>query len=82
MQIAVRNTWVSNDKGIQLSQQDLNALKRASVVAEKARELARTLDPDFEDHWLDLELAGVEHFATQYLPDDGFLPIVELPMFA
>jgi hypothetical protein len=63
--------------GIQLTQRERDALIRASRIAEEVRERARQIDPDFEDHWLDLELAGIEHFATYYLPMDGFLPITE-----
>ncbi|MBA3405405.1 MAG: hypothetical protein H0U13_12090 [Gemmatimonadaceae bacterium] len=56
-------------------------LLAASRIAERAREAARVLDPDYEDADMDTLLAEVEHGCRE-LAEYGFVSVVETDYFA
>ncbi len=61
--------------GVQLSQPDMAALRRASEIAEAAREMAYAIDPGFEQDNLDTLLAEIEHNHKDFA--DGFVPVTQ-----
>ena len=77
MKKVTRQTLAYDQRGIQLSQREIQALAMASRIAEQARDLARTIEPDFESDDTDLWLAVIEHNCEAFAVD-GFILVEEV----
>lgn len=76
MKLVTKQSLAFRTTGIQLNKAETETMRKASAIAERARELARTIHEDFESEDQDLWLAEIEHNCAA-LAVDGFLPIKE-----
>lgn len=59
MRIVVERTISHVEQVIRFSQAELATLRKAAEIADRARVLARTVVPDFEDDSMDTSLAMI-----------------------
>lgn len=64
-------------KGLQLNDAEIEILKNASQLAERIRDEARRVVPEFENDDTDTFIAGIEHHARAIVDSEGFITVTE-----